>query len=81
LWALAHLISNGSLADVILFGAFTVWAVLSFTAARRRDRAAGRTYATGPVWRDLVAVAIGVAAWIAFALFLHARLIGVAPFA
>ena len=37
-WALAHLLANGNLAHVLLFGSFLVWAVLSFSAARRRDR-------------------------------------------
>ena len=41
LWAVAHLLSNGMLADVLLFGGFLAWAVLSFRAARQRDRAAG----------------------------------------
>jgi len=39
LWALAHLLSNGNLADVLLFGGFLAWSVLSFKAARQRDRA------------------------------------------
>jgi uncharacterized membrane protein len=40
-WAFAHLISNGMLHHVVLFGAFLLWAVLDFISARRRDRAAG----------------------------------------
>jgi len=39
-WALAHLLSNGNLADVVLFGSFLVWSVFNFKAARARDRAA-----------------------------------------
>lgn len=42
LWAVAHLVSNGNLADVVLFGAFLVWAVADFSAARRRELGAGR---------------------------------------
>lgn len=38
-WALSHLLANGNLADVILFGAFLIWAVLNFKSARSRDRA------------------------------------------
>jgi len=38
-WALAHLLANGNLADVVLFGAFLVWSVLNFKSARARDRA------------------------------------------
>lgn len=80
LWALAHLFANGTLADVLLFGAFLLWAVASFTAARRRDRAAGRTYPAGPGARTAIAVAIGLVAWAVFAFALHRPLIGVAPF-
>ena len=80
IWAFAHLLSNGTLADVVLFGAFLAWAVADYIAARRRDRAAGTVYAVGPVWRDIAAVAIGLAAWAAFAFWLHAAWIGVRPF-
>ena len=41
LWAFAHLLANGNLADVVLFGAFLAWAIADFVAARRRDRVAG----------------------------------------
>jgi uncharacterized membrane protein len=78
-WAFAHLISNGTLADVLLFGAFLAWAVADYASARRRDRAAGRTYAAGPIARDVAAVVAGVAAWAVFALWLHGWLIGVRP--
>ncbi len=80
IWAFAHLISNGMLHDVILFGSFLAWAVANYIAARRRDRAAGTVYVTGPVWRDLIAVGVGVFAWFAFAKWLHLPLIGVSPF-
>lgn len=80
IWAFAHLIANGMLADVVLFGAFLAWAVADYLAARRRDRVAGTVYAVGPWSRDVIAVVIGVVAWVAFALWLHAPLIGVRPF-
>jgi len=79
-WAFAHLISNGRLADTVLFGAFLVWAIVLYAASRRRDRKTGVRPVVGPVWRDLVAVVGGLAAWVAFALWLHAVLIGVRPF-
>lgn len=79
-WALAHLLANGTLADVVLFGGFLVWAALSFTAARRRDRAAGTVYPAGTAARTVITVAIGLVAWAAFAFALHAPLIGVRPF-
>jgi len=78
-WAIAHLISNGALADVLLFGGFLAWAVADYASARRRDRAAGRSYAAGPISRDVVVVVAGLAAWAVFALWLHAWLIGVRP--
>ena len=80
IWALAHLLANGTVADVLLFGGFLVWAVLSFTAARRRDRAAGTVYPVGTGTRTALTVAIGLVAWAAFAFALHRPLIGVGPF-
>lgn len=79
-WALAHLIANGTLHDVLLFGSFLVWAVLSYIAARKRDRVAGTVYPTSPMSRDIIAVAVGLIAWAAFAFWLHGLLIGVRPF-
>jgi uncharacterized membrane protein len=79
-WAFAHLLANGTLADVVLFGAFLVWAIVDYIAARRRDRAAGTVYVVGPITRDVMAVIVGLVAWAAFAFWLHAVLIGVRPF-
>lgn len=79
-WALAHLLANGTLADVLLFGSFLVWAVLSFRAARQRDRAAGLQRASGTVAGTLGAVVLGGVAWAVFALWAHVALIGVRPF-
>jgi uncharacterized membrane protein len=80
LWAFAHLLANGALADVLLFGDFLVWAVLSFRAARQRDRAAGTRYPAGSVAGTLATVVVGCVAWVAFAFWLHDWLIGVRPF-
>lgn len=80
LWAFAHLLSNGGLADVILFGAFLAWAVVDFIASRRRDRAAGTHYPAGSGARTAVTVVAGVAAWVVFAFWAHRWLIGVGPF-
>jgi uncharacterized membrane protein len=78
-WALAHLLSNGNLADVVLFGAFLLWAVLSFRAARQRDRAQGTAYPPGTAAGTVATVVVGAVAWAVFALWVHAWLIGVAP--
>lgn len=81
-WAIAHLLANGNLADVVLFGAFLAWAVALFIVSRRRDRASGTTYPPAPgISRDVTAVVAGLVAWALFAFVLHAMLIGVAPFA
>jgi uncharacterized membrane protein len=79
-WALAHLLANGVAADVVLFGAFLVWSVFSFRAARQRDRAAGTVYPPGTAAWTGITVAIGLIAWSVFALLLHGPLIGVRPF-
>ena len=88
-WALAHLLANPRLADVVLFGAFLLWSVLNFRAARQRDRLAAASLSAGEgsgalepevssaaTWR---AIGIGVVVW-AFLLFRgHAWLFGVSP--
>jgi uncharacterized membrane protein len=79
-WAVAHLLANGNLADVMLFGAFLVWAVLDFRSARQRDRAAHTVYPPGTTAGTLKTVLIGVVAWAVFAFWLHGPLIGVRPF-
>jgi uncharacterized membrane protein len=79
-WALAHLLANGNLADVVLFGAFLVWAVFSFRAARGRDRAAGTVYPPGTASGTAITVAVGIAAWAVFAFWAHGLLFGVRPF-
>ena len=79
-WAFAHLLANGKLADVILFGSFLVWAKLSFIIDRKRDRASGAQYAAGSATGTLVTVIVGVAGWALFAFWLHGLLIGVQPF-
>ncbi|MDQ6916687.1 MAG: NnrU family protein [Pseudomonadota bacterium] len=80
LWAFAHLIANGTLAGTVLFGSFLVWAVVDFASSRRRDRAAQVKYPAGSLARDALAVVVGIAAWAAFAFWLHEWLIGVRPF-
>jgi uncharacterized membrane protein len=80
LWAFAHLLSNGRLGDVVLFGAFLAWAVADFASLRRRDRASGTRRGTGALANDLTSVVAGTVAWFVFALYLHVPLIGVRPF-
>lgn len=80
LWAFAHLLSNGRLGDVLLFGSFLAWAVLVFIAARKRDRALGTSYAASGFKADAIAIVGGMGAYLLFAFVLHGWLIGVQPF-
>jgi uncharacterized membrane protein len=80
-WAFAHLIANGSVADVVLFGSFLVWAILDYASLRRRDRRDAIVYPPGAWSRDAIAIVAGVAAGLIFALWLHRPLIGVNPMA
>jgi uncharacterized membrane protein len=78
LWAGAHLLANGTLADLTLFGSFLAWSVLDFRSARRRPVLA--PVAAGSPTRTLLAVSLGLVAWAAFAFWGHSALIGVRPF-
>jgi uncharacterized membrane protein len=88
-WALAHLLSNGNLADIILFGAFLAWSVMDFKSARARDRAQAETQAllsgeTAPAMRPkisatLTAVVVGACVWALITFVLHAQVVGVSP--
>ncbi|MBF1802466.1 NnrU family protein [Alloalcanivorax profundimaris] len=73
-WALAHLLANGRLSDIILFVAFLIWAVLAFRAARRREPAAG---GGGRGAATLITMVLGLVLYGLFAGVLHAWLIGV----
>lgn len=80
IWALAHLLSNGDLASVLLFGSFLAWGVIARISLKRRQRAGEVTLRpfVSAKW-DLAAVAIGLLVWGLFIWKLHELLIGVAP--
>ncbi len=80
-WAFGHLLATGMLHDMVLFGAFLLWAVVLFAVSRRRDRREAAVYAAGTVQGDVLTVVIGGALWLAFVLWLHLWLIGVSPMA
>ena len=80
-WALAHLLANGTLADLVLFGSLLVWAIADFAASRRRDRATGTVRIAGPTRNDALAAGVGVLIWAAFIWRVHEWLIGVSPLA
>jgi uncharacterized membrane protein len=78
-WAVAHLLSVGVVADVVLFGAFLAWAVVDFIVSRRRDRENNVVYPPGNAIGTTITIAAGLVAWSVFALLLHGPLIGVRP--
>ena len=77
-WALAHLLANGRLVDVIVFGTLLAWAVANRIALKRR---AARTLPSAPAGRfnDLLALIGGLALYAAFLAGLHRWLIGASP--
>jgi uncharacterized membrane protein len=75
LWAVAHLLVNGMLADVLLFGAFLVWAVLDRISMQHRSQLA-IPHLTLARMNDLIAVAGGPALSAGFVFWLHGSLIG-----
>jgi uncharacterized membrane protein len=80
LWALAHLLANGDLGSILLFGSILAWAVLARISAKRRDEVrdhAGPAAAPAGARNDILAVAIGTAIFLAFLFRLHLWLIGV----
>lgn len=76
LWALAHLLANGTLADVLLFGSFSIWAGLDRASLKRR---VSRPTPSLPVARgnDAIVIVAGLALYAAFVFVLHDWLIGV----
>ncbi|MET0533635.1 MAG: NnrU family protein [Steroidobacter sp.] len=77
-WALAHLLANGMLADVLLFGGFLAWAVADRISFKRRVVRPIHTAPPGKM-NDVIAVVGGLAIYVIFVMWLHVRLIGVAP--
>ena len=77
-WAFAHLLANGTLPDVLLFGSFLAWAVAARMSLKHR---AARGVATAPAGRfnDLIVVALGIGLYAAFLWGVHRWLFGVAP--
>jgi uncharacterized membrane protein len=76
LWATAHLLSNGSLADVLVFGSFLLWAAIDRIAVARRAPLANTTLPARP-YNDLAAVVLGLALYGLTIFQLHALIIGV----
>jgi uncharacterized membrane protein len=81
LWSFAHLVANGSAADLVLFGAFLVWSLLDLASSYARDRAKNVVY-PAPNWGATIgAIAVGIVLWLALLAGLHQWLFGLAPLA
>lgn len=78
LWAVAHLLANGMLADVVLFGAFLAWAVADRISLKRRVPRATPELPDRPQ-NDWIAIGLGLVAYVLFVFWLHRVLIGVSP--
>ena len=78
-WSLGHLIANGSAADVVLFGAFLLWALADLVSAYGRDRRNGVVYPQANLGATIGAIAVGLALWAVFVFWLHLWLFGVSP--
>jgi len=81
-WALSHLLANGNLADLLLFGSFLMWAVLNFRSARARDRvllAENQSTDQPKMLATLITLVGGMAIWALITFVLHAKVVGVAP--
>lgn len=76
LWAVAHLIANGGLHDVLLFGGFLLWAVADRIAVKKRA-GGDAPPAVGPARNDVIAVVAGLTLYVLFVGWAHGALIGV----
>lgn len=79
LWAVSHLLVNGTLADILLFGSFLLWAVADRISMKRRTT---RVVAALPESKtnDVVVIVLGLSVYVATAIWFHEMLIGIRPF-
>lgn len=79
LWAVAHLLVNGTVADVLLFGSFLLWAVADRLSMSNRPLRAVPSVIKSKT-NDMIVLVLGIAVYLATAFWLHETLIGVRPF-
>ena len=77
IWAFAHLLANGDLASVLLFGGFLAWGVIDRISLKRRGEAGGGAATSVSALSDAIALVAGLGIYVAFVLWLHPLLIGV----
>ena len=81
LWATAHLVANGTLADVVLFGTFLAWAVADRISVKRRPAVEAHNVPGAPpsAANDAIVVVAGLVVYAVFVFWAHRLLIGVSP--
>ena len=79
LWAVAHLLANGDLGSILLFGSFLAWGVIARIAAKKAGEAGAVTAPSGYI-NDVLVVVVGLALYFALGFFFHPYLIGVPVF-
>ena len=77
LWAAAHLLANGDLGSIILFGSFLAWGVYDRISLKHRADAGAPPIPVGGMTNDLIAVVVGIVAYLALAFAFHPVVIGV----
>jgi uncharacterized membrane protein len=77
LWAMAHLLANGDLGSIVLFGSFLAWAVFDRISLKHRADTGAPPIPVGGTGNDLIAVAVGLVAYLALAFAFHPVVIGV----
>ena len=80
LWAFAHLLANGDLGSIILFGSFLAWAVYDRISLKRRKDAGAPPIPVGGVLNDVLAVVVGIVVYLALGFVFHPAVIGVPVF-
>ncbi|MGZ5823502.1 MAG: NnrU family protein [Hyphomicrobium sp.] len=79
IWALAHLLANGDLAALVLFGSFLAFAVYDRISVKKRHALGPIGAKTGPWYNDLIVLGVGTALYLVILLWAHQLVIGVSP--
>ena len=77
LWAFGHLLANGDLGGIVLFGSVLAWAVYDRISLKRRADAGGPPIPVGGIGNDVIAVVVGIVAYLALAFAFHPVVLGI----
>jgi uncharacterized membrane protein len=79
-WAVAHLISNGDLGSIVLFGSVLAWAVVDRITLKHRSDRGAPSFAVGGKRNDWIAIGLGTVLYLVLGLIFHPLVVGVAVF-